>query len=384
MFEQEQVVDGNAAALEMQATPKLEEESPPNIRMLSSEESLGSDQAKPESEHASTALEVQGEDSDEELDKEEQRLKRLACSVKIIIGLLLLGCVVFIIIDTTTNGYVKDSIESFLEWIEDHPIGGVFLFMVGTCTYWFCMFVVASAVGMVTNLSTLLIVCTAVYFAATVLLIPASILTLGAGFVFAAAFGLGGGIILGILSVFIGACLGAITSFLLGHYLLRDCVHRLTKKYTIFEALDAALQQNGLKIFLLLRLSPIIPFNAINYIGGVSAVSFRDYVLALFGMLPGTILYIFFCASAGSLTDSSSSGDNFTVTIIVVVIGVVFGTTAIWLSARYARKELNRIVQEREAVADADTETGDESGAAMQDVYLATIETDVASSWFSI
>jgi membrane protein DedA with SNARE-associated domain len=102
----------------------------------------------------------------------------------------------------------------------------------------------------------------------------------GRRFVFASAFGLGGGIILGTLSVFIGASLGAIASFLLGRYLLRDFVHRLTKKYTIFEALDVSLQQNGLKIFLLLRLSPIIPFNVINYIGGVSAVSFRDYVLA--------------------------------------------------------------------------------------------------------
>jgi uncharacterized membrane protein YdjX (TVP38/TMEM64 family) len=220
-----------------------------------------------------------------------------------------------------------------------------------------------------------------VYFVATVLFIPASILTLGAGFVFAAAFGLGGGIILGTISVFVGASLGAIAAFLLGRYLLRDCVQRLTKKYTIFEALDAALEQNGFKIFLLLRLSPIIPFNVINYIGGVSAVSFRDYALALFGILPGTILYIFLGASAGSLTDSSSSGDSFTVTIIVVVIGAVFGITAIWLSARFARKELNRIVQERQAVTntDADAETGDESGAEMQDVRLAMAETDVES-----
>jgi uncharacterized membrane protein YdjX (TVP38/TMEM64 family) len=179
--------------------------------------------------------------------------------------------------------------------------------------------------------------------------------------------------------VFIGASLGAIASFLLGRYLLRDFVQTLTKKYTLFEALDAALQQNGLKIFLLLRLSPIIPFNAINYIGGVSAVSFRDYVLALFGILPGTILYVFLGASAGSLADSSSSGDSFTITLIVVVIGAVFGVTAIWLSARYARKELNRIVQERQAAADADAETGEENGEEMQDVYLAMAETGVES-----
>jgi uncharacterized membrane protein YdjX (TVP38/TMEM64 family) len=196
------------------------------------------------------------------------------------------------------------------------------------------------------------------------------ILTLGAGFVFAAAFGLGGGMVLGTISVFIGASLGAIAAFLLGRYLLRDYVEKLNKKYTVFEALDVALQQKGLKIFLLLRLSPIVPFNAINYIGGVSSVSFRDYALALFGILPGTTLYVFLGASAGSLADSASSGDSFIVTIIVVVIGAIFGITAIWLSTRYARKELNRIIEERQA----ENQSGEEE---MQDVHVPMVENDI-------
>jgi hypothetical protein len=50
------------------------------------------------------------------------------------VGLLLLGFVLFIIIDTATNGYTKDGIEVLLEWIEDHPIRGVFIFILGTCT----------------------------------------------------------------------------------------------------------------------------------------------------------------------------------------------------------------------------------------------------------
>jgi uncharacterized membrane protein YdjX (TVP38/TMEM64 family) len=236
-----------------------------------------------------------------------------------------------------------------------------------------------------------------VYAVATVLFIPASILTLGAGFVFAAAFGLGGGIVLGVVSVFIGASIGAILSFLLGRYLLRDFVSTLIKKYTLFEALDSALEQNGLKIFLLLRLSPIVPFNATNYIGGVSAVSFRDFALALFGILPGTTLYVFLGASAGSLMDSASSGDNMTVLIVVIVLGAVFGVITIWLTTRFARKELMRIVQEREAAAEAEAETADDleavaeadreavaeaeadAGDEMQDVDLAMAEPDVES-----
>jgi uncharacterized membrane protein YdjX (TVP38/TMEM64 family) len=216
-----------------------------------------------------------------------------------------------------------------------------------------------------------------VYATATVLFIPGSILAMSAGFVFASAFGLGAGIVLVTLSVFAGASIGAAASFLLGRYLLRDLVQRLARKYTIFEAVDSALQQNGLKIFLLLRLSPIIPFNATNYIGGVSAVSFRDFLLALFGILPGTIFYAFLGCSAGSLADSSSRGDDFIITIIVVVLGVIFGVSAIWLSARYARKELNRIAQERQAITVADAERWGKSEDDTQDVYVAMAETEV-------
>jgi hypothetical protein len=147
MSKHEEFVDGNAAVLEeMEATPKLKEESP-SERMLSSEVAIDVEQARPpESQHDIIALEGQGVESDEEeADKEVLKSNRRSCFVKIIIGLLLLGFVLFLIIDTTTNGYVKDGIEEFLEWIEDHPIGGVFLFMIGTCRNFF-MFV-ASAVG---------------------------------------------------------------------------------------------------------------------------------------------------------------------------------------------------------------------------------------------
>ena len=198
---------------------------------------------------------------------------------------------------------------------------------------------------------------------ATVIFIPGSLLTLGAGFVFASAFGLGAGVVLGTLVVFVGASLGALLAFCLGRYLLRDQALKLTRKYAFFEALDAALAANGLKIFVLLRLSPIIPFNVINYVGGVSSVSLRAYALALVAILPGTLWYVFLGASAGSLTESASSGDSATVTIVVVVTGAIFGIGAIWATTKYARKELNRILEARrnEEGATNDEATNDDT-----------------------
>jgi uncharacterized membrane protein YdjX (TVP38/TMEM64 family) len=202
--------------------------------------------------------------------------------------------------------------------------------------------------------------------------IPGSILTLGAGFVFANAFGLGIGVLLGTVSVFFGASAGAICAFLIGRFLLREWVTTLTKKYAIFEALDIAFEEKGLRIMVLLRLSPIIPFNAINYIVGVTALSFWSYVWALIAILPGTVLYVFLGASAGSLTDSANSGDSSTVTLVVIIVGIVFGVLAVGVTSYYAKKELNKVVAKRQAELEAenqengevhDTETGNAEGS---------------------
>ena len=291
-------------------------------------------------------------ESNQELTEEDRLERRRNLYKKGFVGLLLVGFVVYIIVDAVTAGNVREAIDSFLSWIEDNPIPGFFAFMV-------------------------------VYFVATVLFVPGSILTLGSGFVFANAFGLGPGVLIGSLSVFFGASAGAIVAFLLGRYLLREWVKGLTKKYAVFEALDIALEEKGFRIMALLRLSPIIPFNAINYIGGVTAISLYSYTLALIAILPGTVLYVFLGASAGSLADSASSGDNATVTIIVVAVGAVFGIFAIVLTSYYAKKELNRVIAAREAESsnndnnnssddDDNNDNDDEEGEADVEMNVTT------------
>ena len=188
------------------------------------------------------------------------------------------------------------------------------------------------------------------------LFIPGSILTLGSGFIFANVFGLGVGVLMATIAVFIGASAGAIVAFLLGRYLLRDWVKTLTTKYPVFEAIDTALEDKGFRIMCLLRLSPIIPFNALNYIAGITAIRFVHYALAMIAILPGTILYVFLGATAGSLADSSQSGDNNTVKIVSIVVGVVFGILGVAAVSYYAKKELNNVIQRQREEEDNEDE----------------------------
>src|SRR4029434_6787305 len=110
------------------------------------------------------------------------------------------------------------------------------------------------------------------YVLCTVLLIPASIITLGAGTLF--------GLKTGFIVVVVGANFGAFCSFLLARTFLREKVARWARKHSKFRFLDEAIGCQGFKMVLLTRLSPIFPFILLNYFLGLTAVRTGAYVLA--------------------------------------------------------------------------------------------------------
>jgi uncharacterized membrane protein YdjX (TVP38/TMEM64 family) len=139
------------------------------------------------------------------------------------------------------------------------------------------------------------------YALATVLLLPAFVLTLGAG----AAYGVAQGTLL----VSIGATLGATAAFLVGRYLARDWVAARIAGDARFQALDDAVAREGWKIVGLTRLSPAIPFVLQNYAYGLTRVSSRDYMLASWiGMTPGILMYVYLGSLAGGLATLGASG----------------------------------------------------------------------------
>jgi uncharacterized membrane protein YdjX (TVP38/TMEM64 family) len=140
----------------------------------------------------------------------------------------------------------------------------------------------------------------ALYAAATVLLLPAFLLTLGAGAVY--------GVVQGTVLVSIGATLGAAAAFLAGRYVARDWVAQRIAGDARFTALDDAVARDGWKIVGLTRLSPAIPFVLQNYAYGLTRVPFRHYLLASWiGMTPGILLYVYLGSLAGDLASLGGS-----------------------------------------------------------------------------
>ena len=99
----------------------------------------------------------------------------------------------------------------------------------------------------------------------------------------------------------VAATLGASAAFLVSRYVARGFVERRLAGNERFAAIDRAIGTEGRKIVLLLRLSPVFPFNLLNYALGLTRVRFADYLVASVGMLPGTLLYVYYGKVAGDV-----------------------------------------------------------------------------------
>src|SRR5438270_11648307 len=118
-----------------------------------------------------------------------------------------------------------------------------------------------------------------VYVVAVVLLAPAELLSIAAGFLFGAW---------GFPIVILAASIGAALAFLLSRHAVRARLRRLLEAKPSYAAIDRAVAEEGWKIVALLRLNPLVPFNLQNYFFGVTDIGFWPYAAAtFFGIMPG-------------------------------------------------------------------------------------------------
>jgi uncharacterized membrane protein YdjX (TVP38/TMEM64 family) len=228
---------------------------------------------------------------------------------------------VFVVVDLVFLGHILDAIHTFAAWMSLHILPGTLLFIV------------------------LLTCC-------TLIMIPPSILIFVCGYVFAQVSGLAMGIPAAVLASFAGCAVGAILAFLRARYMMRDLFQLFSKRYKIIRAVDKALQHNGFRVMVLLRLCPVVPFNGLNYIGGVTSISMEHFVLGLVGTLPLLIFTVVLGATAESLlvTQDDLTVQEYTIRKIWMVTGLLFVMIAVIITLYKAKKELIRELEaERQA-----------------------------------
>jgi uncharacterized membrane protein YdjX (TVP38/TMEM64 family) len=178
------------------------------------------------------------------------------------------------------------------------------------------------------------------YAAAVVAFVPGSILTLAAGAIF--------GLVKGAVLVFLAATLGASAAFLVSRHFARAFVEPRVANTPRFAAIDRAIAAQGRRIVFLLRLSPVFPFTLLNYALGLTQVRFADYLVASLGMIPGTILYVYYGKLAGDVAvlAGGAAVEKDTAYYAILIIGLVATVVVTTLITRIARRALQEATGE--------------------------------------
>jgi uncharacterized membrane protein YdjX (TVP38/TMEM64 family) len=189
--------------------------------------------------------------------------------------------------------------------------------------------------------------CFALFVAANLAFVPNALLAPAAGFVC--------GFPLGLATVLLARPTAAVLAYGLARSLFREAAARAAARVARFEALDRALAAGGFKVVLLLRLSPMLPSTISNYVLGATAVRFRDYALgSALGTIPTSTLYTYLGSSAlrsGQLwqgeSDTGPAGE------VLFFAGLLATALLVWLLARGARRELQRVIAAAEAAGNS-------------------------------
>jgi uncharacterized membrane protein YdjX (TVP38/TMEM64 family) len=156
---------------------------------------------------------------------------RIAVAVCLIIGALVVGF-----------NFSPEKALALLDWVSENRLEGAALFL-------------------------------GLYIAGVVLMLPAMVMAMASGAIF--------GMMWGTLLSWIGSSIGQVIAFIAGKYILQELVvSYLTKQFPKWTAIDAAMAREAWKLVTLLRLSPIAPWNVLNYALSVTSVPFVTYAVA--------------------------------------------------------------------------------------------------------
>lgn len=216
--------------------------------------------------------------------------------------MLVAAVLVSVILIIVFNRQVMEAISDFLAWVKENPVSGPVLVAL-------------------------------LYFICTLLFIPGPIITWGTGLAFYQAYGsVWQAVVIGSVTIFIGAYASSIVAFLMGRYVFRDKMEQFAQENRIMMGIERAIKDEGLRILILIRMSPLFPFTTFNYAMGITSIRLRDYALGSLFLLPGRIINVFIGTMTGTIHDALTEDDKkqgATARILVVIVGLIFAIAAV-------------------------------------------------------
>ena len=110
-------------------------------------------------------------------------------------------------------------------------------------------------------------------------------------------------------------------------------------------ALDRAVERKGFKVVFWSRVAPILSYNLLNYMYGLTRVSFRDYFFGTWlGMIPAAIVLAFMGASAQSIGDILANPSAAVMERpYLIILGAIATVTIVYLLARMAKRTMQDV-----------------------------------------
>jgi len=176
-----------------------------------------------------------------------------------------------------------------------------------------------------------------IFAAGVVALVPATVLAVAAGALF--------GLVHGAAYSFIGGTIGATCAFLLGRHGARVLVERRLAAMPRFVAVDRAIAARGWRIVFLLRLSPVMPFNVLNYALGLTTISVWDFMLAGVGSVPGEMVAAYGGKVGGEALALAGQAEaprdaSYYAVLLAGLAATVAATLVVTLTARRALRDV--------------------------------------------
>lgn len=178
---------------------------------------------------------------------------------------------------------------------------------------------------------------------AIVLLLPTPFVKVGAGAIFP--------FWIAVAVNFVASMVGGLIAFVLGRWLFRDSIKEAIQNDKRMLNIESALDEDAMRISVLVRLSPILPDEWLNYIMSATPVSMRVFVLSNVSSLIYCIIYAYYGYALGSIALSRSGMAGLTQSsggLLLLLMGIIATVIATVIVTRTSIRVLKEAIGEEE------------------------------------
>ena len=178
---------------------------------------------------------------------------------------------------------------------------------------------------------------------AIVLLLPTPFVKVGAGAIFP--------FWIAVAVNFVASMIGGLIAFVLGRWLFRESIQEAIKNDQRMVNIESALGEDAMRISILVRLSPILPDEWLNYIMSATPVSLRVFLVSNTSSLIYCLIYADYGNELGSIALSRSGMAGLTQStggLAMLLLGIIATVIATVIVTRTSIRVLKDAIGEEE------------------------------------